>query len=481
MENGTKAVEFDQADVERRSVIINPDVPDSKNPVPSYSTNSIWWTTNSTIDEVPAFGVGKQRDIFLRNFITKDNLFLSALGLICSRNAGFSWKIDGPPRTAERLRDVLDTANFGKGWHDLILKTCVDLYTQDDGAFWEVVRAEDSPSSPLIGINHLDSGRCYHTGAPEAPVIYIDNLGRGHLLPWYGVITFADMPVTLERFYGKQYSAITRLIQQIKITRNYNTLDEEKSSGRETHIIHLVKGITTQQLQDAINGAQATADGRGFTRYVSPVVVGTLDPKADVGVASIELASKPKDFDPEVAMKHYILQVAMAFMSDYQEFAPLPGGGLGTGRQSETLHLKSQGKGPALFMKLVEHALNFRIFPKNAKFTYTELDVQAEQAMADVKAVRAQTRSVRIASGEITPQVARQMANDEGDLPQELLNLMGEMDVTTDVTVRESDPAIQTLNQEIPANAQAAPNNVVVSQPRAPVISAPTPLGPKQR
>lgn len=482
--NGTKAYGFEQDDVERRSVIEHPDPPTARNPVPSYDYQSQVFWMGQTATDIPLWGRGKSRDNYLRNFALEENLFLSALGIMCSRNAGFSWKIDGPPRTVNRLQQILDLANLGEGWHDLILKTSIDLYTQDDGAFWEIVRSSNSPSSPVIGINHLDAGRCYHTGAPEVPVIYLDDKGKGHILPWYSVVTFVDMPVAIERFYGKQYSALTRLIQRMEITRNLNILDLERTSGREARAIHMVKGITSQQLTDAINIAKATADGRGFVRYMNPVVVGTIDPKADVGHDTIELASKPLDFDEEVWMKHYILQIAMAFMSDYQEFAPLPGGGLGTGAQSEMLHLKSRGKGPGLFMKLITHAMNFKIFPDNARFAYTEQDLEAEEMLAKVKAIRAQTRSVRIASGEITPQVARQLANDEGDLPQEMLDLMGEVDITEDVTVQDGIPSTSVnsdTGDPLKPGTPAPTTGVVARQPRAPVISAPTPLGPKQR
>jgi len=470
----------------QQSVIDRPDPPNAKSPVVSYDPGQTIWFVGQFADDVPAFFTrGKTRDIFLRNFITQENIFASALHIMCSRNAGFSWKLDGPPRTASRIQEILDTANEGEGWHDLIIKTSIDLYTQDDGAFWEVVRQEDREDSPVVDINHLDAQRCYHTGAPEAPVIYLDRFGRPHLLKRHNVVTFAEMPVSLEGFYGRQYSAITRLLRSMQKIRSISIRDYEKTTGRYTRAINLVKGVTSQQLKDAMADANQLADNAGLARYMGPVNVGTLDPKADVGHDTIDMAPGPEGYDEEVTFKHYINQIAMAFSSDYQEFAPLPGGGLGTGAQSEMLHLKSRGKGPGLFMKLIAHAMNFKVLPSggSVSFFWDEQDVEADKAIAEVQAIRANTRSVRISSGEITPQVARQLANDEGDLPQYLINLMGEQDLTTDIIVDDEtqasrETAIQNPGEPAPNTVRDAPIRAPAS---VPLSNPPNPQGPKRR
>lgn len=463
--DGTKADFVDDQAI-ARSVIVNPPSPSKTAPVAMGvgDINQFFYLLGAYADEITPWGIRhKQRDIQLRNFITQENIFASALGIICSRNSGFSWTLDGPARTVNQLQYALETANQGKGWGDLIVKTSIDLYTQDNGAFWEIVRAQDRPDGAFLGINHLDSARCLHTGDPKNPVIYQDIYGRLHLLPWYSVIEIAEMPAAIEHlsYYGLQYSTLTRILRKMQITKNVDVYDYERTGGRNTRAIHMVKGITTQQLTDAIAQANALADNQGRTRAVNPVVVGTIDPKADVGHDTINLVDLPDKYDVKEAFNQYINLIAMGFESDYQEFAPLPGGGLGTGAQSEMLHLKSRGKGPATFMKLITHALNFRVMPSNVVFKFKEQDFEAELSDANVRLARAQTRAVRITSGEITTQVARQLANDSGDLPEELINLMGETDLTTDISVTDETqlnvPKITPAPNAIPA-PDAAPN-----------------------
>ena len=406
----SETTKFDPAVVESRSVIEPP--PDFGKSIPGTGDFTTLWLVTQFANEIIPWGRSpKQRDNQLRNFIPLEHTFASALGIICSRNSGFQWQVEGPPRTVSYLQDMLENANEGKGWHDLIVKTTIDLSTQDNGAFWELVRRQDSKDSPVIGINHLDSARCWHTGHWQTPVVYKDWKGRIHLLKWYNVIEFADMPAAIENvgMYGMQYSSLTRMLMKMQTRRNINLYDYEKTAGRATKAIHLVKGITTQQLKDSMTSARATADSSGLQVYADPVVIGTISPEADVGHDTILLVDVPTGWTPEIDYNQYINLIAMAFMTDYQEFAPLPGQRLGTGAQSEVLHLKSRGKGPGTFMNIISRALNFKVIPRNAHFFFDEQDLEADKAKAEVKALRAQTRAVRIKSGEITPQVARQI------------------------------------------------------------------------
>lgn len=524
-ENGTKAGFGPEKGPETRSVIELPEQLTSKNPVPPIDGSQLFWFVGRFADEIMPWGITHmQRDRQLRYFTIQESIFASALGIICSRNAGFSWTLDGPSRMVGQLQYKLETSNMGAGWHDLITKTTLDLCTQDNGAFIEIVREKDNPSSPFVTLNHLDAGRCWHTGNPKTPVVYQDRLGRYHLLKWYQVIELAELPAAYEQIglYGLQYCTLTRLLRKLQTTRNMDIFDYEKTSGRNTKTIHMVKGITSQQLTDAMNTARASEDGAGLIRYTNPVLVGTLDPKADVGHDTIDLVGKPIDYSDAEWFKQYINLIAMAFASDYQEFAPLPGGGLGTGAQSEMLHLKSRGKGPATFMKLITFAINFRIMPKTVNFRFDEQDLEAEKSVAEVKAIRAQTRAVRIAAGEITTEAARQIANDEGDLPYEYLELMREEDISPNQTLISGEtpesqappdvkPGIPGPGQqqvldlvtprkrptgdyptpnapvpipkpgESPAPGQLQPTNQVSPRPprRVPSIRPPSPLGPK--
>lgn len=449
----------------RRSVV-EPRTPQEGVVAPSYDLGNLMLWVGQQADEIEPWGRNaKLRDRQLRAFVPTENVFASALGTVVARNSAFDFSVEGPPRTATRVHDILENANNGKGWIDFVAKVSFDLYTADSGAFFEIVRDGDGETAPLIGINHLDAARCWHTGIPLEPVLYQDRLGRYHLLKWYEVQTLAELPAPHETLYGLQLCALTRLLRACQIIKAVNQYKYEKVSGRHTRAIHFIRGVPTAQINAALAQMQIAADQAGLSKYLQPIMIGTVDPAVDLQTATIEFVGLPDGYDEETTFKHYISQMAMAFLEDYQTFAPLPGGNLGTSAQSEILHRKAQGKGPALFMKLFSKAFNQNVLPKNVEFAWEEQDVEAEKKEAEVRALRATTRQVRIASGEITPEVARQIAKDEGDLDGAYLEALGQEDVTEDVELEDDRPAdAQVAEDEAggaeglqPAQGQQAP------------------------
>jgi hypothetical protein len=442
-------------EVAARSVVRQPPAAPAGSP-PQLETSLLYFVAQGA-DEITPWGQApKLRDRQLRDFIPTESLFSSALGIVCARNAAFSWHLEGPKRVTQQVQEALEVANFGKGWQDLMLTVSADLYTQDHGAFIEVVREGDGPEAPLIALNHLDAERCYHTGRPEAPVIYEDSESVYHRLPWWSVITLTEMPSPEERYPGLQWCALSRMMLAAQVTRNIALYQREKTGGRNTKSIHLVSGMTTTEIQDAVEKVRTAADASGLLRWMTPVIAGSVNPKAKVDVKTLELASLPEGWDEDKVYKWYINQIAMAFLTDYQEFAPLPGGGLGSSAQSQVLHLKSRGKGSGLFMKLIAQRLNFTVLPAAVHFEFEEQDLEAEAAEASVKKTRAETRQIQVDAGELTPEAARQEAFDAGDISEEVFEVLGGVDITPQVTAtdeekvgtKEAGPLLEGLGEK---------------------------------
>lgn len=392
----------------------------------------------------------RQRDIELRNFFPTEPILAGAVGKVSSRNAAQSITFDGPPRTVKAVQEMWNTCNFGKGPQHLLMQVSTDLYTQDNGAFIELIRQGQSETSPVISIAHLDASQCVRTGNPETPVIYIDpRNGSQHRLGYHQVITLEEMPSPIETMNGVGYCALTRIFRAAQIMRDLNILDAEKVGGRHTRRITLVSGVAQSLIDDSQVKAQDRANNQGLLRYIQPVILASLDPTATVQKVDIDLAMLPDGFDRDQAFRQYIATLALGFLEDYQMFAPLPAGNLGTSTQSEVLARKTRGTGPALFNKILIQALMYGgVFPNSVEVTVQEKDSKADQDEANVAATRATTRAARIASTEITPAVARQIAVDDGDLQQEYLHVMGEQDVTEDVTVTDDERAETEIETE---------------------------------
>lgn len=386
------------------------------------------------------------RDRQLRAFWPTEPILASAIGSQSAKYAAFGWTLDGPPRTVAVVQKMLHNVERGEGWNSFIIKTLIDLFTQDNGAMIEIVRAEDSPDSPTISLNHLDSARCIRTGRVLEPITYIDLLGTYHKMKWYQVIPLSEMPSPVETARGLQYCVVTRMLRAAQILRDISVYKREKVSGRFNRAIHLVSGVDRKHMEDALEMQRSQSDDMGLTRYLQPLIVTNLAPDIPVKTDSIELASLPDGFDEEVAMRWYINQLALAFSSDYQDFAPLPAGNLGTSQQSQILHLKSRGKGPALFMSLLEHKFNFHgVMPNTVRFQFGDQDIAQDMSRAELARARASTRDMMIKSGEITPDVARQIAVDVGDLDARYLT---EIDITPNIIAPASVPADQPVKAD---------------------------------
>lgn len=393
-------------------------------------------------DDITPWGQNQQlRDQQLRSFWPTESILASAVYSIAARNAAFSWTLEGPKRTVSQVQDILHMADGGDGWQAFMLRVGVDLLTTDNGCFIEVIRSGPNERDPVIGIAHMDAGRCRRTGVPEYPVVYMDRWGRQHKLRPWQILTWAEFPSPVETMNGVGLCAVSRVLRFAQMMRDIEIYHREKVGGRNPQALYLVSGVTTQMIQDAVTGRKTDADAAGLARFILPVVIGSLDPTASVKVDKVELAGLPDSFDLDVMMRWYITQLAMGFGVDYQDFAPMSLGGLGSSAQSLVLHMKSRGKGPALFMKGIEYRFNFHgILPKNVRFKYDEQDAAGDLEQAELRKFRAEARKLDIETGVLTPEAGRQQMLDDGDLSPEVFDAMQTgPDLTQDVTADDAD------------------------------------------
>ncbi len=387
----------------------------------------------------------KIRDRQLREFWPTEPILASALYSICIRNANFSWTLEGGPETVKIVQEIMHNSDFGRGWQHFITKVCIDLFSQDNGAFIEVIRQSDSPTSPVVGFAHLDSFRCTRTGNPDFPVVYIDRLGVLHRMAWYQVEALSEFPSPVETMYNMQLCAVSRILRAAQYLKDIGIFNREKVAGDNPNAIYLVGGVSSQTISDAMEQHKAKQAERGMTRFILPLIVGSLDPTATISQEQIDLKSLPDQFNLEDAMRWYINQLALGFGADYQDFAPLPGRALGSSTQSLVLHQKSSGKGPAMFMKMMEYLFNFHgLLPSNVTFSYDEQDVAADIEQADLEETTAKTLNLYVTNGTLTPEAARQIMLDKGMISRELFEALQEgEDLTPDVVAQDDEPADQ--------------------------------------
>lgn len=453
---GSKEIDADVLRIAERRSVVQPDPLVLAGPTEA-GAGFFLWPVAGYADGIPPWGTSLTlRDASLRAFSTSESFTASALAAVCARNAAMGYLIEAEDETvADAASYILNTANQGKGWEDFITKLSMDLYTQDKGAFIELVRLVDNPAAPVVQINTLDAGSCFHTGNWEYPVVYRDRWGKFHKLRWYQVITVAEMPVNIERLPGYQISALTRLLQAAQIFRNIQKYYGEKTGGRNPNAIHVISNVGGDKIKQALSSAQLLADQKLMDKYLEPVLMETIDPTSKPEHVLIEMAMLPDGFDREKEMKLFITILAMAFLTDYGEFAPLPGNNLGTAAESKTMDDKSQRKGQGLFRKIIAQALNFGgIMPEGATFKWDENDVQEAAIRSEIEKRDAEAAAVRIQAGITDELVERQFLVESGRMTEEQ---MGELESRDAERKAEEERIRQEDAQQQIALRMAAP------------------------
>ena len=380
------------------------------------NVNVFTWNIASAADSIQQWGTNwRLRDRQLRDFWPTETYLAGAVASISFRNATLDWELVGSTRLVQNRTDMLNAAISGMevGWTPFMEKYSQDLFTQDNGTFIELIRdpgiAANSrfknERAPVLGIATLDAGQCVRTGDPEVPVIYTDRNGTQHKLMWYQVIPFSDFPSSIEKMNGIGYCAVTRALRVAQIMRSIMIFKDEKISGRQHKQIHFVSGVSRSDIKDEITRGQEEADNRGNIRFILPAVLASLDPEKPVTTATIDLANLPDGFDFDQEMKWYISGLALSFGVDYQEFAPLPGGNIGSSSQSMILHRKTSGKGPAVLMrKLSEAFVNYGVLPRGMKMKFNDKDEQEALERQEVRTKAMEEAAIAVNSGILSPE-----------------------------------------------------------------------------
>lgn len=390
----------------------------------------------------------KARDGILAATPGLENMWASALNIAITKQAALGFRIEDQEDSTRRTDNAQSLLlNFDGNYVHGVSRHLHDYLTTDNGAFVEVVRASSAAGSRILGLMHLDSLRCWRTGDPNKPVVYCDLRGAYHVLDADDVLLFADMPSPRVELRGVGMCAASRAFEAILKLTAIETYFREKVSGSRNLAIHIVTGLNTQQLSEALADTRDEQERKGYVLYRGSTILGTINPTSAPAVVTIPLAEVPDGFDVETERDAALLIYANAIGIALQELKPLSGQGLGTGTQSVILDEAAEGRGIAAWRRDWTHQISHRVLPKATTFYLALNDIRDKKAQAEVAKLRADERAVRLSSGEISQAEARQIALDAGDLPPEL----AQSDATAGGAISDDQkPLLQMLQRVLP-------------------------------
>jgi hypothetical protein len=415
-----------------------------------------------------------QRDAVLYMTRKMEDMWSSAVYKAKTKTVARNWEIDDSDdaeRRTRRYQQMLlryDGKRFVPGFS----RTLDSFLQTDNGAFVEVVRATNARGSRILGLMHLDPFRCRRTSDPDVPVLYTDLKGHEHEVRDYQVLDFVDEPSLLATSYGTGQCAASRAFRTILKLAAVETYFREKVTGDRNLAIHIVNGISSDQLDDALVTSDAEKRRKGWVYYKGSVVIPAIKMDADLSVITIPLASIPDGFDVQEERKDAYLRYANALGVPVQDIQPLSGQGLGTGTQTVILAEEAEGVGLAAFLSDWTHALNECVLPETTTFSWTNPhDMRDQKAKAEVQQAQAQVIATLLgnptAPGILTQAQALNLAADWGLIPREFLPADGDQTPAGDLSDDE-----KPVGLIVPA-ALPAP---VAAPVAAPVPPAPLPL-----
>jgi hypothetical protein len=407
--------------------------------------NTLWWTESFRGPLLPPEGT-REREWALHQYATHDynTLFKSGVAVTTKRVISTPWELTGPSALTELYQDILWNACFGAGWETLIGKMVKDFTRYDNGTFIELV-GRGEPDRPLVGnptnINVLDSLRCYATGDPIYPVIYMDINGTLHVLHFTRVKRMVDMPDSYETSYEVGECALTRCIAPVQRDILMNRYVELSLDDNPPPGLMLFQNITEKQLEQAFDKLDRNRHTDFGSKWGNVVRLYGLQADTMPQVTSVPYNTVPDKFDYVAYKELNVKEMALGLGVDIQDLWELTGNNLGTATQSEVLERKSKGQLLGTLYKSIERLIN-QMIPEELSFEFQYRDPEEDQQVAD----KANTWAgiVLTLEGKLTPDEQRRL-------------LANQVEAIRDVITDESGQIVRLDDSDPETPEQAAP------------------------
>jgi len=367
-----------------------------------------------------------ERDRWLLAIPQYESQWASAIGIAIAKMASLAWEVESDvPRRRKVAQHWLLNAGAGMGIFGWVPFLSMNLrsYLAVGREIIEIERATPANGSKVLNIHHLNPLRCRLTGNIQKPVAYLDDKGNERHLWWHQVMIISDMLEPTEGQMGIDMSATERAYQQIRKLAAIEEYLYEKVSGQRPLAMYFLGGAIASRVEDAIQGAKDDAVRKGLSSYMGASIV-PVPGDIPLNLVTIPLAELPDGFNAKDERERADLVYANAIGLDIQDLNPALIGrqGLGsTGNQSVVLADKAKGSILASWRQQMIHNLNELALDDKTTFTFSEEDLRDDKQQADNAKLRAETRGLQIDQFVITPEQARNLAVDDGDLPREFV------------------------------------------------------------
>jgi hypothetical protein len=324
---------------------------------------------------------------FLDELWVAEPILAGAVYSMEAKMSSMTWKVEGGKINAAKVSQMLARARYGaghEGWSGFIGSSSIDFYTQDNGVFIDLTRANGSEWGMVTDLATIDTRNCILTGNADHPMYYISSMVDQDI--WYEpgwFIHFASMPSPRELDLGVGTCACTRAARAAKLLLALHNYDAEKLQNLPPEGIAAVTGLTEREFRQAIVMWQTERKKNNSLTFPQVLWLVGNNPNAKIGVDISSFSQIPESYDRQTVVSQYVNTLALDFGVDTREFWAISTGALGTASEAEVQHLKARGKGGGEFVVLMERSLNAEL-PQGVQFMFDTQDIEEDMMAASV-------------------------------------------------------------------------------------------------
>lgn len=416
--------------------------------------------SNQLLGELPVYW-SRQRDVVLSQTIDQDPYWNGAVKKAIAKGVTQQWDLKFNERnrnSAEKLRELFKNSNGRQGFKHFLNQHLQDYFLTDNGAFIEIDREDNSkPGSKIIGLYHLDSLRCYRTGDPDVPVIYMDLHNRYHPMTWWQVWSISDTPNARNNYFGVGRCAAGGVYERIRRMVAIRLYEYERITGGSPQELVALGGLTMEQLNNMRETYEADRTARNISVFGGAMVVPVMTRDA-ISMASIPLAQLPANYNQTEEIEQASVEYANGLGISKLDIKPLMGRMSGTATQSDVMDSQSDSSGLGLWSGSFEDFINEMVAPSTVTYYWAFNKPKAKKAEADTANVYTTAATAMVGSQLLTPQQGNNWLVDKDVIGPEYLaesdltqtGIMGEDD-KPDVVDPETGQPVTTTDPTAPA------------------------------
>lgn len=370
------------------------------------------------------FAFGDRRKQVLLTTPSHEAMWANTVAIATTKAAVWGWEVDSSvPLRRKRAHNLYQVATAGTfvGWIPFIYAQ-IRSYLLIGYGVVEIERETTSYYSRVTGLHHLNPLRCRLTDNPRKPVEYMDRQGQIHSLNYYDVMVFGDqIDPTLGEFNGIE-SAAMRVYDRIATMEATHRYLYEKITGKRPLSFEFIQGITSKSLDDAIKSSESDMERKGSTIYRGVTAI-PIPGDIPIQRISIPLAEIPDGFNYQEIHDNTVIDYAAATGMDVNDLDPRLAQrmSLGSGSQALVLSQKAASKGMIAWRQDWLLKQNMWVLDTATTFSWSEVTLDDELRQAQLQTERTNNYKAMIDAGIISPEQARNLAVDAGDLPPEFV------------------------------------------------------------